>query len=325
VRAIQVVGQGREAKLQIGEAPDPQPAPGEVRIRVRAASLNQADVIQRRGLYPPPPGASSILGLDCAGTIDALGPDVGGWREGDRVMALLPGGGYAERAVVHAGSLLPIPERLSFEQAAALPEVCLTVFLNLFEIGQLAPGQWALVHGGGSGIGTASIRMGREAGLHVAVTCGSEDKVKRCRELGAEVALNYKDGEFAPALLEQSGGGVDAILDSIGAPYLDQHLRCLRTGGSLILIGLRGGARAEIPLGMLMTKRLRVIGSTLRALPVERKAALTSAFWQRFGAAVEAGRLDPVIDRVLPLEEAQRAHEVLEASQHFGKIVLSVA
>lgn len=324
MRAIQVVGQGREAKLEIGEAPDPEPGPGEVRIRVRAASLNQADAIQRRGLYPPPPGASQILGLDCAGTIDALGAGVSGWREGDRVMALLPGGGYAERAVVHAGSLLRVPERLSFEQAAALPEVCLTVFLNLFEIAQLRAGQWALVHGGGSGIGTASIRMGLEAGLRIAVTCGSEDKVKRCRELGAEVALDYKQGEFAPALLEQTGGGVDAVLDSIGAPYLEQHLRCLRTGGSLILIGLRGGARGEIQLGTLMAKRLRVIGSTLRALPVERKAALTSAFAQRFGAAVEAGRLDPVIDRVLPLEEAQRAHEVLEASQHFGKIVLRI-
>lgn len=325
MRAIQVVGQGREAKLELGETPDPVPGPGEVRIRVHAASLNQADAIQRRGLYPPPPGASPILGLDCAGVVDALGPDVAGWREGERVMALLPGGGYAERAVVHAGSLMRVPERLSFEQAAALPEVCLTVFLNLFDIAQLRAGQWVLVHGGGSGIGTASIRMGREAGLRVAVTCGSEDKVKRCRELGADVALNYKDGEFAPALLEQTGGGVDAILDSIGAPYLEQHLRCLRTGGSLILIGLRGGARAEIQLGTLMTKRLRVIGSTLRALPVERKAALTSAFGQRFGAAVEAGRLDPVVDRVLPLEEAQRAHEVLEASEHFGKIVLRVA
>src|SRR5215510_103695 len=166
VRAIQVVGQGREAKLEIGEAPDPQPGPGEVRIRVHAASLNQADVIQRRGLYPPPPGASTILGLDCAGAIDALGPGVSGWREGERVMALLPGGGYAERAVVHAGSLMRVPERLSFEQATGLPEVCLTVFLNLFEIAQLGPGAWALVHGGGSGIGTAAIRMGREAGLH---------------------------------------------------------------------------------------------------------------------------------------------------------------
>jgi tumor protein p53-inducible protein 3 len=324
VRAIKVVGQGREAKLEIGEAPDPQPGRGEVRIRVHAASLNQADAIQRRGLYPPPPGASEILGLDCAGVIDALGADVGGWREGERVMALLPGGGYAERAVVHAGSVLRVPDRLSFEQAAALPEVCLTVFLNLFEIAQLASGSWALVHGGGSGIGTAAIKMAREAGVKIAVTCGSEEKLKRSRELGADVALDYRAGEFATALIEQTGGGVDAVLDSIGAPYLEQHLSCLRTGGSLILIGLRGGARGELSMAALLAKRLRVIGSTLRPLPVERKAALVAAFWKRFGPAVEAGRLDPVIDRVLALEDAQRAHEVLEASQHFGKIVLRV-
>ncbi len=240
-------------------------------------------------------------------------------------MALLPGGGYAEQVVVHAGSVLPIPEPLSFEEAAAIPEVFLTAYLNLFELAAIEKGGSALVHGGGSGVGTASIQLLRSAGVQVLVTAGSEEKCQRCRDLGADVALNYRDGPFAPATLENTGGqGVDVVLDSIGAPYLAQHLACLSTGGRLVLIGLMGGARAEVNLGLLLTKRLTVIGSTLRARPVEEKADIVQYFLERFGDALQSGAIRPIVDRVLPLEQAQAAHDVLEASEHFGKVVLQV-
>jgi putative PIG3 family NAD(P)H quinone oxidoreductase len=323
MRAIRVVGEGAGAKLELGEEPAPVPGPGELLVRVAATAVNRADLMQRRGLYPPPPGASPILGLECAGTVEALGPGASGFQVGERVMALLAGGGYAELAAVHAGSVMRVPARLSLEQAAALPEVFLTCSLNLFDLAHTPAGGAALVHGGGSGIGTAAIQLLRRAGVRAIVTAGSAEKCARCRELGAEVALNYREGPFAPGVLQATGGkGVDTVLDSIGAPYLEQHLQCLRMGGTLVLIGLMGGARAEINLGAVVARRLTLVGSTLRARPVDEKAGIVSRFLARFGADLESGAIGPVVDRVLPLAEAQAAHELLERSDHFGKVVL---
>lgn len=325
MKAIVFDAPGDESVLRLGEAPDPAPGPGEVRLRVRACAVNRADLLQRQGLYPPPPGASEILGLECAGEVAELGSGVAGWREGDRAMALLAGGGYAEQVAVHAGSLLPVPPGWSWEQAAALPEVYLTVFLTVFELGRLERGGWVLVHGGGSGIGTACTQLALRAGARVVATAGSDAKCRRCLELGADVAVNYRDGDFvAEAKRATDGRGVDVVLDSIGAPYLARNLDALAVGGRLVLIGLMGGAKAEIHLGVLLARRLQLIGSTLRARPVEEKAALVAAFRERFGAALDAGEITPVVDRVLPLADAAEAHRAMKASEHFGKIVLRV-
>ncbi len=325
MRAIEVVGSGDAVRLEPGEAPSPELGAGELRIDVVATAVNRADLMQRRGLYPPPPGASSVLGLECAGVVCELGADVSGFRVGDRVTALLAGGGYAEQAAVHAGSVLHVPDALSLTEAAAICECFLTCSLNLFQLARVPPGGFALVHGGGSGIGTSAIQLLKHAGVRTIVTAGSDEKCARCEELGADLAINYRDGEFAPRVLAATGGaGVDVVLDSIGAPYLAQHLACLSTGGRLVLIGLMGGARAEVNLGLLLTKRLTVIGSTLRARPVEEKADIVQYFLERFGDALKSGAIRPIVDRVLPLEQAQAAHDVLEASEHFGKVVLQV-
>jgi putative PIG3 family NAD(P)H quinone oxidoreductase len=325
VKAIQVVGQGKDARLVLGEAPKPELRAGEVRIAIAASAVNRADLMQRRGLYPPPPGASPILGLECAGVIEEVAPDVRGFARGDRVMALLGGGGYAEETCVDAGSVLPVPKGRTLLEAAGIPEVFLTCHLNLFQLAAVPAGGWALVHGGGSGIGTAAIQLLKAAGVRSIVTAGSAEKCARCRELGADIAIDYTKGEFAPAVLEATGGaGVDVALDSIGAPYLAQHLTCLKLGGRLVLIGLMGGAKTEINLGLVVAKRLSVIGSTLRARPVAEKAEIVRGFRRRFGAALESGALHAVVDRVLPLADAQAAHDCVEASAHFGKVVLRV-
>jgi putative PIG3 family NAD(P)H quinone oxidoreductase len=323
MKAILFDQPGDESVLRLGDAPAPPLAPGCLRLAVAATAVNRADLMQRQGLYPPPPGASPILGLECAGIVSEVGVGVTGWRAGDRAMALLAGGGYAEQVVVHAGSAMPVPASLDLVHAAALPEVFLTVFLNVFQLGGLAKGGSALVHGGGSGIGTAAIQLVKEAGAKIVVTAGSDEKCKRCLELGADVAVNYKSGDFAKAAQEATGGGgVDVVLDSIGAQYLDANLRSLAVGGRLVLIGLMGGAKAEIGLGPLLVRRLSVIGSTLRARPVEEKAAIVSGFLARFGDALEQGRIGPVVDRVLPLAQAAEAHRAIKASEHFGKIIL---
>ncbi len=325
MQAIVIEEPGDESVLQIGTAPDPVLGPGQVRIAVTASALNRADLLQRQGMYPPPPGASPILGLECSGVIAELGEGVSGWKVGDRAMALLAGGGYAEQVVVDAGSCMPVPADLDLVEAAGLPEVCLTVFLNVFQLGGLEAGGWLLVHGGGSGIGTAAIQMAREAGARVVVTAGSDEKCARCRELGADVAVNYREADFAEAVAEATGGaGVDVILDSIGGPYLERNLASLAVGGRLVLIGLMGGAKAEIPLGTLLMKRLQVMGSTLRARPESEKAELAQAFLARFGAALGSGAIRPIVDAVLPLAEAAEGHRRMKASEHFGKILLRV-
>jgi tumor protein p53-inducible protein 3 len=326
VKAVVLDGFGDESVMRVAEVAAPALVPGALRIRVAATAVNRADLMQRQGLYPAPPGASEILGLECAGEVVEVAADVRGWRPGERAMALLPGGGYAEEVVVDAGSALRVPARLSLEQAAAVPEVSLTVFLNVFQLGALPEGGAALVHGGGSGIGTAAIQLLKAAGAKSVVTAGSEVKCARCLELGADRAVCYRDGDFVAACKELTGGrGVDLVLDSIGAPYLERNLASLAIGGRLVLIGLMGGAKAEIGLGQLLVRRLQLIGSTLRARPVAEKARIAAGFDARFGAALARGEIAPVVDRVLPLAEAASAHRLVKASEHFGKVVLRVA
>lgn len=326
MKAVLIDRPGDETVLRIGETPEPVLGAGELRLRVAATAVNRADLLQRQGMYPPPPGASPILGLECAGTIIEVGLGVTGWKPGDRAMALLAGGGYAEQVVVHAGSALRVPERLSLEEAAAVPEVFLTAFLNLFEVGSLPAAGSALVHGGGSGVGTASIQLVKAAGARVLITAGSEDKCARCLELGADVAIDYRKENFAERVREATGGrGVDVVLDSIGAAYLEGNLGSLAIGGRLVLIGLMGGAKVEVNLAVLLAKRLHVVGSTLRTRSVEEKAAITASFERRFGADLASGRVRPIIDRVVPLEQVADAHRAMKASEHFGKIVLRVS
>ena len=326
MKAILVDKPGDESAMRLGEAPAPALSAGELRIQVAATSVNRADLLQRQGLYPPPPGASPILGLECAGIVSEIGAGVAGWRIGERTMALLPGGGYAEEAVVHAGSAMRVPEALSLEEAAALPEVFLTAFLNLFHLGGLAAGGSALVHGGGSGVGTAAIQLIKRAGATAIATAGSPEKCARCRALGADAAIDYRSESFAERVREVTAGrGVDVVLDSIGAPYLKLNLDSLAVGGRLVVIGLMGGAKAELSLAQLLGARLSVIGSTLRTRSVAEKAAIVDGFVRRFGADLAARRIAPVIDRVLPLAAAPDAHRAMKASEHFGKIVLRVA
>lgn len=326
MRAIEVDEPGNEDAMKLGEVPAPALQPDSLRIRVAATAVNRADLLQRQGLYPPPPGASPILGLECAGEVVEVADGVKGWKPGDRAMALLAGGGYAEEVVVHAGSAMHVPERLGIEEAAAIPEVFLTVFLNVFQIGGLSAGGAALIHGGGSGIGTAAIQLVKAAGATAIVTAGSDEKCARCRDLGADVAVNYRSGDFAAEAKQATGGrGVDVVLDSIGAPYLRGNLDALAVGGRLVLIGLMGGAKAELNLGALLTRRLQVIGSTLRARPVEEKAEIVAGFLARFGAALESGEIHPVVHRSFSLGEAAEAHRLVKASEHFGKVLLQVA
>jgi putative PIG3 family NAD(P)H quinone oxidoreductase len=325
VRAVTFETPGDESVLHVNDVPAPACGPRDLRIRVRGAGVNRADLMQRQGLYPPPPGASPILGLECAGVVSEVGSEVRGWRAGERAMALLAGGGYAEEVVVDAGSAMRVPGHLSDEAAAALPEVALTVFLNVFQLGALPEGGAALVHGGGSGIGTAAIKMVKAAGGRILVTAGSEEKCRACLAIGADRAVNYRDGDFVAGAKELTDGrGVDVVLDSIGGPYLERNLSALGIGGRLVEIGLMGGAKAELNLGAVVAKRLSIVGSTLRARPVAEKAAIVAGFLARFGTELERGALDPVVDRVLPLERAADAHRAMKASEHFGKIVLRV-
>jgi putative PIG3 family NAD(P)H quinone oxidoreductase len=326
MKAIEVEEPGNEDAMKLGEVPAPTLQPESLRIRVAATAVNRADLLQRQGLYPPPPGASPILGLECAGEVVEVAEGVTGWKPGDRAMALLAGGGYAEEVVVHAGSAMHVPARLGIEEAAAIPEVFLTVFLNVFQLGGLAAGGAALIHGGGSGIGTAAIQLVKAAGATAIVTAGSDEKCARCRELGADVAVNYRSGDFTAEAKEATGGrGVDVVLDSIGAPYLRGNLDALAIGGRLVLIGLMGGAKAELNLGALLMRRLQVIGSTLRARPVDEKAEVVAGFLARFGTALESGEIHPVVHRSFSLADAAAAHRLVKASEHFGKVLLQVA
>jgi putative PIG3 family NAD(P)H quinone oxidoreductase len=328
MRAIVMTAPGDEDKLAYTEVPAPAMGPAEVRIRVRTTAVNRADLLQRQGFYPPPPGASELLGLECAGEVIEVGAAVRGVRVGARVMALLPGGGYAEEAAVHHGSVLPVPADMTDEEAGGFVEVFLTAYSNVFMpgLGALGPGESVLVHGGGGGVGTAAITLLREAGQPCYVTVGSAEKARRCLELGATAAIDYAQEDFAARIRTLTGDrGVDVVLDHIGATYLARNLAALASGGRLVEIGLMGGAKAEVNLGLLLTRRLAVIGSTLRGRPVGEKAAIVQGFLARFGAALAAGRLKPVIHAVLPLAQAAEAHRLMKRGEHFGKIVLRVA
>lgn len=292
--------------------------PSSLRIAVHAAGVNRADLLQAAGQYPPPPGASEILGLECAGVVAEVGANVRGWSVGDRAMALLAGGGYAEEVIVHAGSAMHVPKVLSDEEAGAIPEVFLTAFLNLFLLARVQAGETALIHGGGSGVGTAATTLLKLAGVRVIVTAGSAEKCARCLEHGADVAINYREEDFV-----EKARGANVILDHIGARYVQRDLDALAAGGRIVVIGSMGGQRAaEIDVGMLLMKRAQLIGSTLRARPVDEKAAIVDAFLARFGDDLAAGRIRPVIHKTLPLERWQEAHELMKSSEHFGKIVL---
>ncbi len=326
MKAVVFEKPGDESVLKVGEASDPKPGPGQLLIKVKYAGMNRADLMQRQGFYPPPPGASEIMGLECAGEVAAVGAGVSGWRVGERAMALLAGGGYAGLAAVDSGSAMKIPPALSDEEGAAFPEVFITAFLNLFMLAEAKPGDSVLVHGGGSGVGTASILLCKEAGVRSIVTAGNDAKCEQCLKLGADVAINYNSGPFPAAVKTATNGrGADVILDSIGAAYLGSNLEALAHGGRLVLIGLMKGARSEIDLTAVLRRHLKVMGSTLRTRPEKEKAQIVAALLARFGAALEAGRLRPPIYKVVPIANVAEAHRMMAASEHFGKIVLRIA
>ena len=325
MKAIVIEEPGDESCMQLGDAPTPELGPGALRIENHAAGVNRADLMQRRGLYPPPPGSSPLQGLECAGIVTEVGAGVTGFAPGDRVMALLPGGGYAEEVVVDAGSAIPLPDSLSFHEGAGLTETLLTVHLNVWRLGGLPEGGSVLVHGGGSGIGTTTIDLVKRAGGTVIATAGSADKCARCKELGADAVANYKEDDWVAIAKEATGGkGVDVVLDSIGAAYLEKNLAALANDGALVLIGLMGGAKAEVNLGLLLTRRLKIVGSTLRTRSNEEKASIVRDFLARFGDDLADGKIRPTLHQVFPLEEAPEAHRMLQASTHFGKVVLAV-
>jgi NADPH2:quinone reductase len=327
MRAVVMQGTGGPEVLALGEARRPRPGPGQVLLRVAATSVNRADLHQRAGNYPPPPGESEILGLEAAGVIEELGEGVEGWREGDRVMTLLGGGGYADFALAPAATLMTVPGRLSLVEAAAVTEVFVTAWLNVFHEGGLRPGETLLVHGGASGVGTAAIQLVKALApvSRVIVTVGGEEKAAACRSLGADEAILYKLEDFSKRVMEMTAGdGADVILDHIGARYLDPNLSCLARYGRLVIIGLLGGGLAELNIGRLMVKRQRIIGSVLRARTVEEKAELTRAFRDAVLHRFESGELKPVIHDVLPLGEVRRAHELMAFNANTGKLVLHV-
>lgn len=321
--AITIPEPGAADALVVAEVPDPQPGAGEVRVRVAAAGVNRADVMQRMGRYPPPPGAPAYPGLEVSGVIDALGPQVSGWAIGDEVCALLSGGGYAQLVCVPAGQLLPVPEGISLRDAAALPEVACTVWSNVFLTANLQPAETILIHGGSSGIGTMAIQLAVALGARVAVTAGSAAKLEVCRELGAEIAINYRDQDFVAELAAATAGqGADVILDNMGAKYLARNVTALADGGRLVVIGLQGGARGELDLAALLTKRAAVIATSLRARPPAEKATIVAAVREHVWPLVAAGAVRPVIHERFALADAAAAHRALEASQHIGKLLL---
>ena len=323
MRAVTIAEPGGPEVLRITDVPDPVPGDGEVVVDVAAAGLNRADVLQRQGFYPPPPGAPPYPGMECSGVVSAVGTGVTGWQPGDEVCALLAGGGYAERVAVPAGQVLPLPGGVGVVEAASLPEAACTVLSNVVTLAGLRAGETFLVHGGASGIGTFAIQLGRALGARVACTAGSAAKLARCRELGAELAICYPDEDFVAAVSDFTGGrGADVILDIIGAAYLERNLAALATGGRLSIIGLQGGTRAEIDLNTLLRKRGTVYATTLRSRPVAEKSAIVAAVRDQVWPLVGSGQIRPVIETVLPLEEAAQAHRLMESSSHVGKILL---
>ncbi|WP_433890954.1 NAD(P)H-quinone oxidoreductase [Streptomyces sp. CA-111067] len=321
MRAITIDEPGGPEALVLADVADAVAGPGEVLVEVAASAVNRADVLQRQGHYAPPPGASPYPGLECSGRITEVGAGVVGWAVGDEVCALLAGGGYAEKIAVPAGQLLPVPKGVDLVTAAALPEVTSTVWSNVFQLAHLHLGETLLVHGGSSGIGTMAIQLGKAVGARVVATAGSADKLAVCRELGAELAVNYREQDFVAELGEH---GADVILDVVGAKYLDRNLDALALNGRLVVIGMQGGTKAELNLGKLMAKRGAVLATSLRARPLDEKAAIVAAVREHVWPLIESGVVRPVVDRVVPLGEAADAHRLMESSAHIGKILLAV-
>jgi putative PIG3 family NAD(P)H quinone oxidoreductase len=323
MHAVVITQPGDPEVLQWTEVEDPVPEPGEVLIDIVASGVNRADLMQRQGFYPPPPGAPLYPGLECSGTIAAVGEGVTEWKPGDEVCALLAGGGYAERVAVPAGQVLPAPSSVTLTAAAALPETACTVYANVFQAARLSAGETLLVHGGASGIGTMAIQLAKNAGATVAVTAGSAEKLATCRELGADVGINYREEDFVQRIKDATQGkGADVILDIMGASYLARNVDALAVDGRLASIGMQGGSKAELDLGKLMTKRGTVMATTLRARPPEQKAAIVGAAREHVWPLVDAGKVRPVIYRELPVHEAAEAHRIMAASTHIGKILL---
>jgi tumor protein p53-inducible protein 3 len=325
MKAIQVLTEEKGRPLRWQDTVDPVCGEEEVLVDVHAASLNRADLSQRAGHYPPPPGASDILGLDMAGQIACTGDRTGEWQTGDRVCALLPGGGYAEQVCVPHQMLMPIPRGWSYEQAVALPEVFLTAFLNIFMEAGFQTGESVLMHGGASGVGTAAIQLVKAAGGQIFVTAGTSAKVQQCLDRGADLAINYNEDDFVERIRRHTGGqGVDVILDIVGAKYLQQNLALLGLKGRLVFISTLGGSRAELNIGHLMGRRLRLIGSVLRSRSLAEKVEIKERFVARFWPLLEDGTILPLVDRVYPIRQADEAHQYMAENRNIGKIVLKV-
>jgi putative PIG3 family NAD(P)H quinone oxidoreductase len=321
MRAIVATEPGGPEVLQLRDIPDAVAGPGEVLVRVAATAVNRADLLQRMGFYPPPPGAPDTIGLECSGTVAALGEGVTGWSVGDEVCALLAGGGYAELVAVPAGQLMPVPAGVSLVEAAALPEVACTVWSNVFMTAGLQPGDRFLVHGGSGGIGTFAIQLASALGAKVYATAGSPEKLHACQELGADVTINYRDEDFVAVL--SADGGADVILDNMGAKYLGRNVEALATDGRLVIIGMQGGTRGELDVALLMRKRASVISTTLRARPTDQKTAICTDVVEHVWPLVADGQVRPVVHTMLPLADAAAAHALMESSDHIGKILLT--
>ncbi|RSN35490.1 NAD(P)H-quinone oxidoreductase [Amycolatopsis sp. WAC 01416] len=320
--AITIREPGDPDVLEWTEVPDPVADSGEVVIEVAASAVNRADLLQRQGNYPPPPGASEILGLECSGTIAEIGEGVEGWRIGDEVCALLAGGGYGEKVTVPAGQLLPLPAEVELLAAAGLPEVACTVWANVVMHAKLSEGEVLLVHGGAGGIGTHAIQVAKALGATVAVTAGSDDRLESCRQLGADIAINYKEQDFVEVLRAETGGA-NVILDNMGAKYLDRNIDALAMDGRLVVIGMMGGVKGELNIGKLMTKRASMFGAGLRSRPLEQKAAIVADVRERLWPLVEQGSVQPIVGQVVPMAEAASAHRALEDGTVFGKVLLA--
>ncbi|WP_416970307.1 NAD(P)H-quinone oxidoreductase [Streptomyces sp. 4F14] len=326
MRAITIAEPGGPEALVWADVADAEAGEGEVLVEVVAGAVNRADILQRQGFYNPPPGASPYPGLECSGRIVEVGPGVAGWNVGDEVCALLAGGGYAEKVAVPAGQLLPVPRGVGLVRAAALPEVACTVWSNVFMISHLRPGETLLVHGGSSGIGTMAIQLGKAVGAKVAVTAGTAEKLRRCAELGADVLINYREQDFVEEIrAATAGAGADVILDNMGAKYLDRNVQALAVNGRLAIIGMQGGVKGELNIGTLLAKRAAVSATSLRARPLEEKAAIVAAVREHVWPLVSDGHIQPVVDREIPMREAARAHQVVEESGHVGKVLLVVS
>jgi putative PIG3 family NAD(P)H quinone oxidoreductase len=325
MRAIIVDVPGGPEALVEADVPDPVAGPGEVVLEVVAAGVNRADLLQRQGHYPPPPGAPDWPGLECSGRVIAVGDGVADWSVGDEACALLSGGGYAEQVAVPVGQLLPVPHGVGLVEAAALPEVACTVWSNVFMLAGLRPGETLLVHGGSSGIGTMAIQLARRIGARVAVTAGSAAKLEACSDLGAEILVNYREQDFVAGVKEATNGaGAHVVLDNMGAAYLARNIDVLATNGRLVVIGMQGGTRAELDLGRLMAKRAVVLAASLRARPKEEKAAIVASVVEHVWPLVADGIVRPVVDSRFPLGEAADAHRRIESSEHVGKVLLVV-